>query len=165
MTKKKKRSEIEDSEDQEEWQRFVRVTAIIVVLIVMLPCWEISQSIMKGEFWDWPSHGETLLNTLEEDLQTLEAYHATSEATYPSVPRGILAEFCWPNLEPMMEQNDSQYALELIGVWGDYGTPAPGGSTESLIDIVFVDGTRMQLRYWNGFLDSTLSICWTKKGG
>ena len=107
----------------------------------------------------FPNHAENVLQKLKQDLQTLEAYYNEPIATgviHIPAPTGVLADFCWPEVEPFMKQHNGQYALELVGVYGYWGTPdsRPIGSTDTVVDIVFPDGTRMRLHYYNGFLEN-----------
>jgi hypothetical protein len=76
-----------------------------------------------------------------------------------SVSTNALQE-CWSILKQGIEENDSHYTLQVARVLGEYGTPdgRPIGSTDVLIDVIFRNGTKVQINFYN----STLLECETK---
>jgi hypothetical protein len=54
-----------------------------------------------------------------------------------------------------MINSNNQYKLVVAGVWGDEGTPTGLGADEVMIEVIFADGTRAELQYYN----NTLVVC------
>ena len=62
---------------------------------------------------------------------------------------------CWTFLQEAMAKNNNRYELVVVSVWGDYGTPTSHNADEVLIEVVFPDGTRAEMQYYN----NTLEVC------
>lgn len=64
---------------------------------------------------------------------------------------------CWNVLEEAMVRNNNQFTLPVARVYGKYGTPIPSpvGSTQVVIEVIFPNGTVIQMEYYN----STLEAC------
>lgn len=137
--------------------RYLVLTIFGVIALVIVGLGLVFNLIFQNGF---PDHGETVLRALDEDLSSLVEYYGGLDSTRVSLPppsQSILADLCWPEIQPFMEQHDGDYGLEVVGVYGYWGTPnaKPVGSTNTIIDIVFPDGSgkpRIQMIYRNGFL-------------
>jgi hypothetical protein len=62
---------------------------------------------------------------------------------------------CRSLLRTAMINSNNQYKLVVAGVWGDEGTPTGLGADEVMIEVIFADGTRAELQYYN----NTLVVC------
>jgi len=58
--------------------------------------------------------------------------------------------FCGTWLSDVLRRNNRQYAVHMVGVWGDYASPIPGGtgSISALVNVDFPDGTRIEFEYY-----------------
>ena len=57
---------------------------------------------------------------------------------------------CGDWLHDILERNGNQYSILIIGVWGDYASPIPGGTgtTSASVQVVFPDGARVNMQYY-----------------
>jgi hypothetical protein len=65
------------------------------------------------------------------------------------------AEQCWDMLQDAMAASHNQYTLEVVGVYGDYGTPTGHGATEIVVLVTFTDELQITMQYYN----YTLEMC------
>jgi hypothetical protein len=64
------------------------------------------------------------------------------------------SEQCWNSLQSAMTRNENHYEIVVAGVWGDYGTPAGGTGTDTVvIDVQFPDKTRISMDFYAATLD------------
>jgi hypothetical protein len=69
----------------------------------------------------------------------------------------VALEQCWKLLGEAMTRNNNQYTLRVAGIYGNYGTPIPSpvGSTQVILEVVFPNGTSVEMEYYQ----STLEAC------
>jgi hypothetical protein len=133
-------------------RRSLLLAAIGIVLTTAIFCglcnWRFD---LLGEF---PPPEQSDLQQTELILEELELHPGDSMPD--DFPLDLkLAEQCWGFLQDTMARNDNQYTLVIVGVYGDYGTPTSHGANEVVINIVFSDGTRVEMYYYN----HTLELC------
>jgi hypothetical protein len=73
----------------------------------------------------------------------------------PADVKGVEGQ-CWVFLKAALAKNQNQYQLE-TRIYGDHGTPSPvsvTGADDVMIDVIFPDGTKAELYFYNAFLSS-----------
>jgi hypothetical protein len=62
---------------------------------------------------------------------------------------------CGDWLPGILKRNNNQYSIVIVGVWGDYASPIPGGtgSITATVHVEFPDGTYIEMQYYAYTLD------------
>ena len=125
---------------------------LLAVVLIAFTLTAIVGGFVIQKFQDWASQSPS-----EYPLQQAESLLQTVAANPGEPLHDGYTESCWTLLQEAMGRNDSQYVLDVAGVYGDNGTLIPGGTGSDvvLIEAVFPDGTVVELSYYV----STLNNC------
>jgi hypothetical protein len=110
-----------------------------------------------------PSPTELLRRETEGLLQAARFQpDGTKPSTY-SANAPIELTICGRFLPEAMRKNGNNYSITIVGVWGDGGTPIPGGTgaIEALVNVLFPDGTGIEMHYYQYTLEVCREIRWT----
>jgi hypothetical protein len=105
--------------------------------------------LIKNVFEGWrklPSETEKIRHYTEEILRKAQYPLSTLEATQTENNFNV----CSNTLTKIMKQNNNRYSIEIVGVWGTYASPIPGGTgtTTATVHIVFPDGVLIEIQYY-----------------
>ena len=69
-------------------------------------------------------------------------------------------EQCWHVFLETMGRNNNRYTLRTARIIGEYGTPIPSpvGSTEVFAEVIFSDGTLVEVYFYNSTLESCREV-------
>jgi hypothetical protein len=128
-------------------------TGVIVTIITLMMLCGVVYSFLDG--WaSGPSPSDRIRQQTIELLQEVEFQAGKAIPTY-TVRAESAVSLCGNVLPEAMKRNNNKYSLVIVGVWGDYASPIPGGtgSIEAVVNIEFPDGVRLQLQYYAYTLD------------
>src|SRR5262245_11740160 len=133
-----------------------RFGALIIIsgLGVLLVCGAV-YSFLRG--WaDRPSETERTRQEVDQIIQAAKFQPGELLPTSTWLDIQFAANLCGNPLRSAMQRNNNTYSIVILGVWGTYASPIPGGTgtTVAVVEVLFPDKTRLRMEFYGSTLES-----------
>jgi hypothetical protein len=132
----------------------IAVSCVFAVTMIVL-----LSLFMSGAANRFPDNSANQISPVQMIRERTEA--VLQEAKYPMQTKSSStvpskSAVCGSWLPAILQRNNNQYSITIVGVWGDDASPIPGGtgSTTALVHVDFPDGSRIEMQYYAYSLDT-----------
>jgi len=135
--------------------RFILKTAIVFtfigIVIVCASAWWLFDSWSHS-----PTPTEVVRQETQKVLQAAEYHPGDLTVTFSYEDRVSSLNACSGFLPKLMKRNNNRYSMTIVGVWGDYASPIPGGTGAivAIVQVDFPDRTLVEMQYYQYALDT-----------